>query len=76
MHRMTHGDMAMRNVFKNIYAYLTGKVELTEYTKEPMFIDSKMRHIYRIKNGVIIEKIVNPDNNEVLFEGELDDIIR
>lgn len=63
----SHGEM--KKVFYNIYLSLTGKIEKTDLDMLPGYIDSRVRHIYRMVDGEIIETCINPLTNEVLYNG-------
>lgn len=60
-----HSEGIMKDVFYNIYLFLTGKIQKTNLDFYCGYIDSKCRHIYTMVNGEIIETVYNPDGKKV-----------
>lgn len=60
-----HSKGIMREVFWNIYQYLTGKIEKTPLSFYAGYDHSKCRFIYTMVNGEVVETIYSPKGEKV-----------
>lgn len=65
-----HSTGIMKNVFYNIYLYLTGKVQKTSLNDYAGYNHSKCRFIYTKVNGQTVETVID-ENGKVVFTGVL-----